>query len=262
MKDVLVNQVFPKEQEELIGEYAERGFEPGSGPTQAALEELRKDQTARLEGLEQARAQEESRITSQIAELGLRMPEEIRGWVQTMATLAKPEIIGTAESGFWQVNPYTGESEQIIPPFQPRKTPQIITHETGIWQYDPNTGRLTQLAQFPPKTTEAQKKQDNAAQKGIEALGNFFAKTDFYLDPSDHTVKIRPGGTWKSWKKGRDSLNTALDMYKAALIAAGVPSATAIDQVNKLRFSFHANEQEVLEKLNDLLQGLDFFKIE
>jgi hypothetical protein len=114
-----------KEEEELIGEMSERGFDPGSGVTQAALNELRQQHQQEIQNL---LAEKEQAISS-----------------------AQLELAKLQQSGLTSLYGLVPELLSLQLQYQKAQQPQTITHETGIYSYDPTTNTVKQLIAFPTK---------------------------------------------------------------------------------------------------------------
>jgi hypothetical protein len=114
-----------KEEENLIGEMSERGFDPGSGVTQAALNELRQQHQQEIQNL---LTEKEQAITS-----------------------AQTELAKLQQSGLTSLYGVVPELLSLQLQYQKAQQPQTITHETGIYSYDPTTNTVKQLMAFPTK---------------------------------------------------------------------------------------------------------------
>ena len=141
-----------KEEEELIGEMSERGFDPSSGVTQAALNELRARHQQEIQNL---LTEKERAITS-----------------------AQTELAKLQQSGLTSLYGVVPELLSLQLQYQKAQQPQTITHETGIYSYDPTTNTVKQLMAFPTTDKVRDIIQDASGQYyivresgKIEALG-------------------------------------------------------------------------------------------
>jgi hypothetical protein len=141
-----------KEEEELIGKMSERGFDPGSGVTQAALNELRQRHQQEIQNL---LAEKERAISS-----------------------AQLELAKLQQSGLTSLYGLVPNLLSLQLQYQKAQQPQTITHETGIYSHDPTTNTVKQLIAFPTKDKARDIVQDASGQYytvresgKVEALG-------------------------------------------------------------------------------------------